>query len=385
MSSWVFERKVLEDSPSRQDGLLPREEHRRMYKAFVLVKEICTSLKLEPLIMNTTMTLFHRFYVYQSFRDFDNYEMAMCCLFLALKIEEKVQRMESILKWGHHIRFRLTQPGQQPPKLDVKSREYFEMAERLQIHERILLQTTGFDLTITHPGWHIFNFVTKTLPRFKCLPDSASDSKAICKLTWGWAHASFGSNFVVRFESDVIACAMIKAAARQLKVELRAAQDGRPWFAMCAPRCNEHVMQEFLCEFHDYCLSTNEPREPNIRMEHPCDRPSHAKLLARSTPSAAAGAAPSPYPAASAAPSPAARPDGHADTPSSTGAQEMDHETGAAAPSGADGQPAIPAAAAGGQAPAATPAVSAAVSMATDVLPPLGDLPSSEDVASLLM
>lgn len=48
--------------------------------------------------------------------------MAVCCLFVALKCEEKVLvlKMESLLKWAHHVEQRLAK--QTPSKLDVDSK-----------------------------------------------------------------------------------------------------------------------------------------------------------------------------------------------------------------------------------------------------------------------
>ena len=34
-------------------------------------------------------------------------EMAGCCLFVALKVEEKVMKMETFLKWANHVKHKL--------------------------------------------------------------------------------------------------------------------------------------------------------------------------------------------------------------------------------------------------------------------------------------
>jgi hypothetical protein len=115
-------------------------------------------------------------------------EMAWCCLFTAFKIEEKVRplshthwhwhvpdagnrdvvpinpcslstdtchyqvmKMESLLKWSHHVSCKLTKMSRvemERNKLDVNGRQFFEMKERLQFNERVLLQTIGFDVDI---------------------------------------------------------------------------------------------------------------------------------------------------------------------------------------------------------------------------------------------
>lgn len=74
-------------------------------------------------------------------------DMAMCCLFAAFKIEEKVMNMTSLLKWSHHIFAFLNNPKNRE-RLDVNGREFFEMKEKLQFNERILLQTIGFEMSI---------------------------------------------------------------------------------------------------------------------------------------------------------------------------------------------------------------------------------------------
>ena len=59
--------------------------------------------------------------------------------------------MESLLKWSHHVSCKLMKMSREEieaNKLDVQGRQFFEMKERLQFNERVLLQTIGFEVDI---------------------------------------------------------------------------------------------------------------------------------------------------------------------------------------------------------------------------------------------
>ena len=65
----------------------------------------------------------------------------------------QVIKMDSLLKWSHHTWCTLQR--KEHTKLDVNGKEFFEMKERLQYNERMLLQTIGFDCDIVKTGFKV--------------------------------------------------------------------------------------------------------------------------------------------------------------------------------------------------------------------------------------
>ena len=90
---------------------------------------------------------FHRFFMLQSFKQFDRWVVAAACLLLAGKVEETPKKCKDILKVTNSLlnSQQMAQFGSNPK-------------EELLTHERILLQTIKFDLQLEHPYSYLLKF-----------------------------------------------------------------------------------------------------------------------------------------------------------------------------------------------------------------------------------
>jgi hypothetical protein len=64
----------------------------RKYEAFRIIeelREVVSNPALPQSLTSVAMTFLHRFFVYQSSRDFDVHAMAWCCLFVAAKVRAR--------------------------------------------------------------------------------------------------------------------------------------------------------------------------------------------------------------------------------------------------------------------------------------------------------
>lgn len=95
----------------------------------------------------TGVVFFHRFFMLQSFKQFDRWVVAAACLLLAGKVEETPKKCKDILKVTHSLlnSQQMAQFGSNPK-------------EELLTHERILLQTIKFDLQLEHPYSYLLKF-----------------------------------------------------------------------------------------------------------------------------------------------------------------------------------------------------------------------------------
>lgn len=343
--------------------------------------ELTKSLKIEMAPKNRALVYFHRFYVYQSMVDFHELDMVPCCLFVASKVEDRVIRLETLIKFAFFLKNRLLH--RQAPKLETDSQTYFELKESLQINERILLQTLGFDLEIVIPGPIFLKFITNDRNDVsrRLIPDGSH--KELAKVAWEWHNISYGSNFCVRYSPEFLAAAFLYCSARHLNLRINATAEGAPWWAACCPTATEDQLQQFQCELFEYCLRCREPRDPAIpRMVHTCPRHT-VPLPTPAVPAAAAAAAPSP---ASQAPTPAGPSPGApvaATAPAILAAAAAASHLPPPAPASLDISASAPpaAAAAAASAPAPT-AAAAAPEPASSALPPL---PSADIVAAALL
>lgn len=95
---------ILDNSPSKRDGVPADVERRYRVFACELVQECGILLDLPQVVMATAQTLVHRFYYSRSLREFDAHIVALGVLFLASKVEEKPRRMRDILNVCYHVK-----------------------------------------------------------------------------------------------------------------------------------------------------------------------------------------------------------------------------------------------------------------------------------------
>lgn len=132
-----------------------------------------------------------------------------------------------LLKWSYFIQRKLKREAQK--KLDVNSELYWNMKEQLQFNERILLQSIGFDVIIKHPSASTLLFVKRLHDR-KLLPQGSQ--KQLARWAYDWCLASYGAEFCIIYEPEMLACAFLYGASKDLKIEIRAPAEGR-WWQIC--------------------------------------------------------------------------------------------------------------------------------------------------------
>lgn len=200
--------------------------------------------------------LFHRFYLKQSFGEHDRFEVALCSIFLACKVEETPKKVQQVIITCHAVKVENkarvaaaaaaaaaaasgdhppTQPPQlvkKAPELDPKGEAFLKLRDRVLLLERVLLHTLSFDLSVEHPYKYLIEEMNKI--RIKGLekdPSSHSSSSAPPSTANNKAFAndlghralnlindSYHTRLCLRFPPKVLALSCILVAARALKV-----------------------------------------------------------------------------------------------------------------------------------------------------------------------
>mmetsp|Transcript_22526 Transcript_22526/g.62492 ORF Transcript_22526/g.62492 Transcript_22526/m.62492 type:complete len:516 (-) Transcript_22526:652-2199(-) len=217
-------------TPSRKDGVDEETEAMQRIYGCEVIQACGVCLGFPQVVMATGQVLLHRFYCKRSMRQFDIKVTALTCFWLAAKLEE-VPKLESNM-WKVLIVFdRVTRrkDGKDPKLLELHSKKYYLMRDEVVRTERELLVAFGFVMHVEHPHKHVMNYLT-ALSRSKNaeVPPTEKDEQRVAALMQtaiNYVNDSLRTMLCVRFKAEVVACAAIFLAARELKISLPESDD----------------------------------------------------------------------------------------------------------------------------------------------------------------
>ena len=153
---WYFTQEdIRERTPSREEGVSPSIEARYRKDGARFIINASNTLGLRYDTMATGVVFFHRFFMVQSFRQFDRWVVGASCLLLAGKVEETPKKCKDILKVTRSLL-----NDQQFAGFGANPKE------ELLTHERILLQTIKFELQLEHPYSYLLKFAKELKGEF---------------------------------------------------------------------------------------------------------------------------------------------------------------------------------------------------------------------------
>jgi len=85
-SSWLLSPEILDQSPSRKDGVKEEEEKTYRRRTSIFIEEVASSLKLDWQTQATAQVFFHFFFAHHSFRRHKRFDVAVACIFLSAKV-----------------------------------------------------------------------------------------------------------------------------------------------------------------------------------------------------------------------------------------------------------------------------------------------------------
>jgi len=233
----LLPREILRESPSQRLGVPEAVERRHRIFGCELIQEAGILLRQPQVVMATAQTLFHRFFYRRAFTSetaqtppvltpgkapraflFDAFTAAMGCVFLASKLEEKPRAPRDVIFVFHHMcRRRRSLP---PSLLEVTSSRYHDLREALLTIEKYVLKELGFGFynVMDHPHKFILYYI-KTL----------GGSPELAQRAWNYLNDSLRLDCCVRYRAELIACAALFMAARDLRIKL---PDSPPWYGL---------------------------------------------------------------------------------------------------------------------------------------------------------
>lgn len=218
----VLPQSSLARSPSLVDGVDAATERRHRFFGSELIQEAAVLLRLPQVVAATAQTLLQRFYYRKSLRQFDAFRVAVSCLFLAAKVEERPKRIREVLSVFYAMlrrrKWKRSTIAQQ--LIDPEGATYSQWRMWLIMVERQVLIDMGFSVynVTEHPHKYVLYYV-------KVLDGSSQ----LAQQAWGYINDSLRSDLCVRYSAQVIACAAILLASRLQKVAL---PENPPWYSL---------------------------------------------------------------------------------------------------------------------------------------------------------
>ncbi|KAM0936887.1 putative cyclin [Dioscorea sansibarensis] len=234
-SRWYFSRREIEEnSPSRKDGIdLKKETYlRKSYCTFL--QDLGIRLKVPQVTIATAIVLCHRFFLRQSHAKNDRRTIATVCMFLAGKAEETPRPLKDVILVSYEIMHKKDPLAVQR----IKQKEVCDQQKELiQLAERVVLSTLGFDLNVHHP----YKPLVEAIKKFKVAQN------ALAQVAWNFVNDGLRTSLCLQFKPHHIAAGAIFLAAKFLKVKLPSDGEKFWWQEFdVTPRQLEDVSNQML-------------------------------------------------------------------------------------------------------------------------------------------
>lgn len=173
LNQWNIPLAVLnEQSPSRPFYTYKEENHLRAQTAH-FISQMGQKCKITQWAIATASVYMHVFYARFSLTQFDRFEVAATCLFLAGKVEERRTRVDQVIHAYFVIRSLAKLPsdklsilyvtdaqGRKMPKVPSSDSDEFDrMRQRMYQLEHVVLDAIEFQFEIVHPYTNLMTFL----------------------------------------------------------------------------------------------------------------------------------------------------------------------------------------------------------------------------------
>lgn len=239
MPCWYWDRKDLENSPSRQAGLIPENEARYRKEGAKFIHKLGLELKLHHDTLATAAVFYHRFYQQHSFLKFRHrYVTATCCLFLAGKVEETPKKCKDLVRLAKQLL-----PEQQFAQFGNGQNAEVLAREEVMAMERVLLQAIKFDFNVIHPYKYIIEYAEVIRNDLEDKIDE-KQMENLVQQSWNFTNDSLQTVLCLQWEPEIVAISMIFLSAKLAKIELLSATT--KWWEKFIPDLTLELM-ESIC------------------------------------------------------------------------------------------------------------------------------------------
>ncbi|KPV76118.1 uncharacterized protein RHOBADRAFT_53102 [Rhodotorula graminis WP1] len=205
---WYYSRDELALPPSVRAGMplsreraLRQEAVRQLWNMRDKSKDKGT---FGQAVVTAAATFVHRFYMRETFQDWDHKATAAAAIFLASKAEEEPRSLKTLLSWVLD-----------PNELADPHRAN-DVRQKVLAHEEAMLRVLCFDLTVRHPHW-----IAVSVARKAWVGEGEQEvGDKVAKVAWMILNDSLSAPLCLLYTPPVLAAAAVVLACAQLDVAL---------------------------------------------------------------------------------------------------------------------------------------------------------------------
>ncbi|GJN88318.1 hypothetical protein Rhopal_001283-T1 [Rhodotorula paludigena] len=213
-AQWYYTKQELARAPSvgeDADGTQLARERRQRQEAVRMLWRLRNYCETTTVPVSAAATFVHRFYMRESFQQWDARILATAAFFLASKSEEEPRGIKNIVAGFLFIRNRHV-------KFDSQSPEFRDARMQILAAEEALLRVLCFDLTLRHP--HVFLI---RVCEQAWTGEEAETGTTVARAAWLFLHDSLAAPLCLLYTPPVLAAASLVLACAQLDTPLPAA------------------------------------------------------------------------------------------------------------------------------------------------------------------
>jgi hypothetical protein len=214
-------------TPSRAKHISYAEELRLRKDTILFLAALGKACDIGSLAVATASVYCHTFFLKLDFQTetnksgHDRYEVAAACLFLAGKVEEKLRRVNDVVRHCFMVRF----PGKRP--LADDDEELINFRRRLYQKETLLLDVVEYNFRIQHPYSLLPSYFTQLLgPTYGNISNDTEWNKGLMvkgglyQIAFYFVNDSFRSTACLQYPADTVAVAVVRMALKHKGIEI---------------------------------------------------------------------------------------------------------------------------------------------------------------------
>ncbi|KAL7671673.1 hypothetical protein ACOME3_006572 [Neoechinorhynchus agilis] len=246
MSNWYFTFDELRKPPSVRHGMSLKNERNERRLGVELIYNVAREMKFVSAVITTAATYFHRFYMSTTFQEYskDLCSTAVCCLFLACKVEENPKKIREFMPVVRNI---LESKGKQndlSSKLGGINEIRAQIVKQL---ERTLIQVIKYDFLVPKPHDLMRSYAQK-------LGLTSEQCKRVCIQGWTFCKDVFKTVICIEWEADVLTICLLHLAlmvSRVIPVEWTNKEKGVEWYVQFNPEVCKDLVEAVCHEILD--------------------------------------------------------------------------------------------------------------------------------------
>ncbi|GAA6051523.1 hypothetical protein JCM3770_000396 [Rhodotorula araucariae] len=206
-AQWYYTREELALPPSVRAGMSLVEERNRRQSAVKGLWKIRDSSSFKQPVITAAATFVHRFYMRETFQEWDYKLIAAAALFLASKSEEEPRSIKSLVGW-------MINPAGDDPNA-ATSPLAMDTRQKIIVYEEAMLRVLCFDLTVRHPHW-----IAVSATKAMWSDEEAEVRDKVAQAAWMILNDSLPAPLCLLHTPPVLAAAALVLACVQLDVSL---------------------------------------------------------------------------------------------------------------------------------------------------------------------